>query len=106
MTVEICDYVDGHFFCVLPKGHEERHGGYNDEDCPWGPFRCVCEGDPAITSTVSMPYGWEMASINMGIDWANGEDWTAYWEPVKYRGLSRVVHMVRWAWRKLRGYRH
>jgi hypothetical protein len=49
MTVEICDYVDGHFFCILPKGHEERHGGYNNEDCPWGPFRCVCEGDPAIT---------------------------------------------------------
>ena len=35
----------------------------------------------------------------LGID---GPDWTAYWEPVKYRGLARVVHMLRKMLDKLR----
>ena len=51
MNVEICDYTEGHFFCILPKGdHGAVHGGYNDEECPWGEYQCVCESDPALTA--------------------------------------------------------
>ena len=43
-----------------------------------------------------MPTQWVSSIYNVG-DMA--DDFT---EPVKYRGLARVAHMVRRAWRKLR----
>jgi hypothetical protein len=45
--VEICDYVQGHFFCILPKGHDEGHGGYLDDECVCEQRLCTCfDEDP------------------------------------------------------------
>ena len=46
---DICDFAEGCFFCVLPAGHPGEHGGYNDDHCPWGQFRCRCVSDPVLT---------------------------------------------------------
>jgi hypothetical protein len=46
---EICDYTAGHFFCILPKGHEEEHLGYKDEECESDsrePCRCFTTEQP------------------------------------------------------------
>jgi hypothetical protein len=44
--VEICDYTQGHFFCILPKGdHGDKHAGYLDDDCVCDLPPCTCFDD-------------------------------------------------------------
>jgi hypothetical protein len=37
-----CEYAQGHFLCILEKGHKTGHEGYYDEKCdsPEGPCHC------------------------------------------------------------------
>jgi hypothetical protein len=74
-----------------------------------GPY--IAEGDIHFKwrpmATVSTTHGWEMASI-YGMDTAHDDMLDALrfafmWvEPVKYRGLARVVHALRRLWRRFR----
>src|ERR1035437_502967 len=70
-----------------------------------GPF--ITEANIHFTwqpmSTLSMPHGWNMASIYGIGDHDDMVDSFLYaWEPTKYRGLARVVHALRRLWRRFR----
>jgi hypothetical protein len=70
-----------------------------------GPF--ITENDIHFTwrpmSTLSMPHGRNMVSIYGIGDHDDMIDSFLYaWEPVKYRGLARVVHALRRLWRRFR----